>query len=144
MVPSLCHESDVLALLAGVIQASRCTVEQLIAALSSAYLASSPHVAAALQALIAGALPVAGEDARRILTKSGLPTPLWNPALRTPSGAFLAQPAAYWPREGVALEIDSEEFHLEPASYRATLWRRLRMETAAVDVVSVAPGGGVP
>ncbi|MDG4859311.1 hypothetical protein P8605_14275 [Streptomyces sp. T-3] len=138
-VPSLRREPDVLALLAGVVQAGRCTVEQLIAALRSAHVASSPHVAATLQALIAGALSVAEEEARRFLTKAGLPTPLWNPALHTPSGAFLARPDAYWPREGVALEIDSEEFHLGPASYRATLRRRLRMEGYGVEVVSVAP-----
>ncbi|WP_327355796.1 hypothetical protein [Streptomyces sp. NBC_01304] len=138
-VPSLRRESDVLALLAGVVQAGRCTVEQLIASLRAAHLASSPHVAATLQALIAGVLSVAEEEAHRLLAGSGLPTPLWNPTLHTPSGAFLARPDAYWPREGVALEIDSEEFHLGPASYRATLRRRLRMEGYGVGVVSVAP-----
>ncbi|MGP3637646.1 hypothetical protein ACTU45_30630, partial [Streptomyces sp. 24-1644] len=56
-----------------------------------------------------------------------------------PDGSFLAVPDAYWPREGVALEVDSEEFHLGATAYRATLRRRLKLETHGIEVVTVAP-----
>jgi hypothetical protein len=36
-------------------------------------------------------------------------------------GGFIASPDAWWAREGVAAEIDSREWHLNPAGGRLSL-----------------------
>ncbi|WP_405531082.1 hypothetical protein OG592_24770 [Streptomyces avidinii] len=51
-----------------------------------------------------------------------------------------ASPDAYWPEEGVALEIDSVEYHYTRDAWQATLLRRLRLESRGVLVVSTTPG----
>lgn len=55
-------------------------------------------------------------DARHLLRDAGIPDPLWNQNLYLPDGTFLARPDAHWPYAGVALEIDSREWHLSPAN----------------------------
>lgn len=63
---------------------------------------------------------------RRLTATAGvrpLATPLWNARLHTPDGTFLAGPDAYWPDEGVALEIDSAEYHYTRDSPPATAGR---------------------
>ena len=57
----------------------------------------------------------------------------------TALGGFLARPDAYWPDLGVAWQIDSREWHLDPASWERTLWRRALLEAAGVVVVSTVP-----
>ncbi|MEN8650195.1 hypothetical protein ABCR94_06010 [Streptomyces sp. 21So2-11] len=138
-VPRLTDGERVTALLAELVQRGRCTVEELLAELRAAKLGNAPGVANAMEALTAGVRSIAEAQAREALRAGGIPDALWNPTLRTLGGEFLARPDAYWPREGVALEVDSEEFHLGPAEYRATLRRRLRLEAHGVEVVSVAP-----
>ncbi|MFD2122874.1 hypothetical protein ACFSNO_31010 [Streptomyces cirratus] len=76
---------------------------------------------------------------RDTLTATDLPTPLWNARLYTPDGTFLASPDAYWPDEGVALEIDSAEYHYTRDAWHATLRRRLRLESHGILVVSATP-----
>ncbi|UQX01322.1 hypothetical protein [Streptomyces sp. RerS4] len=89
--------------------------------------------------LLAGVRSVAEGRARDALADTDLPTPLWNARLHTPDGAFLASPDAYWPDEGVALEIDSAEYHYTRDSWQATLRRRLRLEAHGILVVSATP-----
>ncbi|WP_042800945.1 hypothetical protein [Streptomyces sp. C] len=77
--------------------------------------------------------------ARDALTGTGLPAPLWNARLYTPDGTFLASPDAYWPDEGVALEVDSAEYHYTRDAWQATLRRRLRLEAHGILVASATP-----
>ncbi|MFF4420074.1 hypothetical protein ACFY04_04665 [Streptomyces sp. NPDC001549] len=79
-------------------------------------------------------------ELRAGLAAAGLPAPLWNARLHGRDGAFLASPDAYWPEEGVALEIDSAEYHYTRDAWQATLYRRLRLESRGVLVASTTPG----
>ncbi|WP_371643651.1 hypothetical protein OG974_17265 [Streptomyces sp. NBC_00597] len=125
--------------LARVVQAGWCHPQDLHAELRAARLLTRPEIRAAASELVAGVRSIAEALARDTLTATDLPTPLWNARLYTPDGSFLASPDAYWPDEGVALEIDSAEYHYTRDAWHATLRRRLRLESQGVLVVSATP-----
>ncbi|MFE7568110.1 hypothetical protein ACFU76_14275 [Streptomyces sp. NPDC057539] len=127
------------ALLAATVQRCSCHPEDLRAELHASHALRNPAVRTALEELRAGIRSIAEAQARDTLRTAGLPDALWNPTLLTAKGTFLAKPDAYWPFAGVALEVDSEEYHLGAPQYRATLRRRLLMESHGIDVTSAAP-----
>ncbi|MGW8884351.1 hypothetical protein [Streptomyces sp. NPDC055749] len=127
------------AVLANAVQAGRCDPRDLLAELRAGHALRGAPVRAAAEELLVGVRSIEEGRARDVLRAAGVPDALWNPTLLTADGIFLAVPDAYWPREGVALEVDSEEFHLGVNEYRATLRRRLKLEAHGVEVVSVAP-----
>lgn len=77
-------------------------------------------------------------ELRELITSSGLPAPLYNPDLYL-NGRFLARPDAWWPRAGVAVEVDSKEWHLLPGDWQQTLRRHRRMTAAGIFVVHITP-----
>ncbi|MGW6704686.1 hypothetical protein ACWGDE_07320 [Streptomyces sp. NPDC054956] len=125
--------------LAQVVQSGWCHPHDLHTELREARLLRRPAIREAAAELVAGVRSIAEAQARDTLTATDLPTPLWNARLYTPDGTFLASPDAYWPDEGVALEIDSAEYHYTRDSWHATLRRRLRLESHGVLVVSATP-----
>lgn len=125
--------------LAHVVQAGWCHPHALHAELRAARLLNRPEVRAAAAELLAGVRSIAEGQARDALNTTDLPTPLWNARLYAPDGTFLASPDAYWPDEGVALEIDSVEYHYTRDAWQATLRRRLRLESHGILVVSATP-----
>ncbi|RSS85191.1 hypothetical protein EF903_21960 [Streptomyces sp. WAC05292] len=127
------------AVLARVVQSGWCHPQDLHAELRTARLLGRPEIRAAAAELLAGVRSPAEAQARDALTAAGLPPPLWNARLYTADGAFLAAPDAYWPDEGVALEIDSAEYHYTRDAWQATLRRRLRLEAHGILVVSATP-----
>ncbi|MFB6613421.1 hypothetical protein ACFCV9_04245 [Streptomyces sp. NPDC056367] len=133
------HPDRIRSVLAHVVQAGWCHPHDLHAELRAARLLTRPAVRAAATELLAGVHSIAEAQARDALTATDLPTPLWNARLHTPDGTFLASPDAYWPDEGVALEIDSVEYHYTRDSWHATLRRRLRLESHGILVVSATP-----
>ncbi|WP_329101647.1 hypothetical protein [Streptomyces sp. NBC_01439] len=126
--------------LANVVQGGWCHPHDLHAELRAGRVRSRPAVRAAAAELVAGVRSIAEGRARDALAATDLPDPLWNARLHDPGGAFLASPDAYWPREGVALEIDSAEYHYTRDAWQATLHRRLRLESRGVLVASTTPG----
>ncbi|MFJ8014553.1 hypothetical protein [Streptomyces sp. NPDC096339] len=133
------HPDRIRSVLAHVVQAGWCHPHDLHAELRAARLLTRPAVRAAAAELLAGVRSIAEARARDTLTATDLPTPLWNARLHTPDGTFLASPDAYWPDEGVALEIDSAEYHYTRDAWHATLRRRLRLEAHGILVASATP-----
>ncbi|MEU0522924.1 hypothetical protein [Streptomyces niveus] len=127
------------ALLVSTVQKGRCHPDDLRAELHASHALRNPAVRAVLDDLRVGIRSIAEGETRDTLLRAGVPDPLWNPTLHTPAGTFLARPDAYWPYEGVALEVDSAEYHLGVTEYRATLRRRLLLESHGVSVLSVTP-----
>ncbi|MDJ0379641.1 hypothetical protein [Streptomyces sp. G-G2] len=125
--------------LANVVQAGWCHPHDLHVELRASRTLARPAVRGAAAELVAGVRSIAEARARDTLTATDLPVPLWNARLHTPDGTFLASPDAYWPDEGVALEIDSAEYHYTRDAWQATLRRRLRLEAHGILVVSATP-----
>ncbi|QES54852.1 hypothetical protein DEJ51_12015 [Streptomyces venezuelae] len=126
--------------LANVVQGGWCHPHDLHAELRAGRVRNRPAVRAAAAELLAGVRSIAEGRARDTLAATDLPAPLWNTRLHGPDGTFLASPDAYWPDEGVALEIDSAEYHYTRDAWQATLLRRLRLESRGVLVASTTPG----
>ncbi|MEV7173528.1 hypothetical protein AB0O42_34050 [Streptomyces sp. NPDC089922] len=126
--------------LANVVQGGWCHPDDLHAELRAGRIRGRPAVREAAAELLAGVRSIAEGRARDALTGTDLPAPLWNARLYAPDRAFLASPDAYWPEAGVALEVDSAEYHYTRDSWQATLRRRLRLEAHGVLVASTTPG----
>jgi hypothetical protein len=138
-IPSLASQDAVTALLAELVQRGRCALDELTTALRSAHRASDPRVVTTIECLTAGVRSVAEAHACRLLREAGIPDPLWNQDLYLPDGTFLARPDAYWPHAGVALEIDSREWHLGPGDWERTMTRRNLMARHGLIVLSASP-----
>ena len=126
------------AVVASAVQRGQCTVAQLAAELGDGPVRGSANLRAVLAEVIAGIRSVPEADLRRLIIGARLPEPLYNPRLYL-GEQFLAQPDAWWPRYGVAVEVDSREWHLSPADWEQTMARHRRMSAVGIIVVHVSP-----
>ena len=137
-VRGLTARDDVRAVLAEAVQRGRTTPQLLSEELDAGPVGGSALARSVLAEVSDGIRSVAEGWARDAVRASPLPAPLRNPALHGPSG-FLARPDAYWEDLGVAWQIDSREWHLDPESWERTLIRRALLEGAGIVVVSTLP-----
>jgi very-short-patch-repair endonuclease len=54
-------------------------------------------------------------------------------------GTFLTRPDAWWPEAGVAVEVDSYEWHLSPAQWDRTRARHDLMGSAGIIALHFSP-----
>jgi hypothetical protein len=87
----------------------------------------------------AGIRSAAEAWARTVVKRSRLPEPKWNARVYDATGELLGVPDAYWEEVGLALEVDSLEFHLGPADYERTVRKHTRLTAAGVVVLHVLP-----
>jgi hypothetical protein len=125
---------DVQAVVCAALQRKRCTLPLLIEELHEGPSAGSRSLRKALTEVSDGVRSTAEADLRNLIDHSDLERPLYNARLYTPDGIFIAKPDAWWQRAGVAGEVDSREYHMEAADYRATQMRHNRMESYGVNV----------
>lgn len=78
--------------------------------------------------------------ASRLIRKSGLPEPLWNASLYSRDGSYIGCPDAWFDTVGLAVEIDSYQFHFARDDYANTLRRNTRYARNGIMVVQVLPG----
>ncbi|RJK97024.1 hypothetical protein [Vallicoccus soli] len=121
------------------VQRSRCDEAQLARELRQAQRRGTLRPRAALAEVAAGVRSVAEARARRLLLAAQLPAASWNVDLVDEAGRFVARPDAYWPQCGVALEVDSREWHLSPARWQADQRRRRALASLGVLVLPVTP-----
>jgi hypothetical protein len=126
------------AVVAGAVQLGRCSIANLAAELRAGPVRGSAQLRAVLAEVIAGIRSAPEADLRDLIRKAGLPEPLYNPKLYL-GDVFLAQPDAWWPEYGVAVEVDSREWHLSPADWERTMTRHRRMSAAGVIVLHISP-----
>jgi hypothetical protein len=137
-VSELDRLSDARTVVAGGVQRGLCTVRQLADELAQRHDAGDALFRRVLAEVAAGIRSAPEAELRELITSSGLPTPLYNPDLYL-NGRFLARPDAWWPQAGVAVEVDSKEWHLSPADWQRTLQRHRRMTAAGILVIHVTP-----
>ena len=128
------------AMAAEVIQRGLCSVAALADELRACSTRGSALPRRVMREISAGVRSVAEARARALILGAGLPMPEWNVLLRTPTGRIIASPDAYWAELGVALEIDSLEWHLSPERYQRTQARQRRMTRFGILVMPVTPG----
>lgn len=92
-----------------------------------------------LEEVADGVRSVTEGEFRDLISRARLPWPQFNPRLFAADGGFIASPDAWWAREGVAAEIDSREWHLNPAGWERTMRRHARMSTHGILVLHFSP-----
>jgi len=86
-----------------------------------------------------GIRSAAEADLKDLLVKARLPLPLFNPSLYAADGTFIARPDGWWPELGIAIEVDSLEWHLSPQDYADTLARGRRMAKYQIVTLRFTP-----
>ena len=130
---------DVRAMVADAVQRGHCGVKDLSAELNAGPKRGSKLFGEALTDVAVGIRSAAEGDLKDLLAKSGLPMPLFNADLYDNTGTFIARPDAWWPDQGVAVEVDSQEWHLSPDDHTRTLERQRRMGKYHIVVLPFTP-----
>lgn len=131
--------SEIRALIAGAVQRRDCPLPALVRELSQGQRRHSAGLRRVLDEVAEGIRSVTEAEFRDLIKRARLPRPMFNPGLFTADGSFIARPDAWWPREGVAAEIDSREWHLSPADWERTMRRHARMSSHGILVLHFPP-----
>jgi hypothetical protein len=127
------------ALVAAAVQKRLCRLGDLSAELALGPVRGSAPLRRALAEVSDGIRSASEGDFRDLLQRSGLPTPLFNARLYT-GDTCLGIPDAWWPEAGVAVEVDSREWHLSPGDWERTLRRHRLMSACGIIVLHITPG----
>jgi len=130
--------ADVRAVVAASVQSRRCTVEQLEEELRDGPVAGSALFRAALAEVAVGAWSGPEGELLALIKRGKLPMPQLNSRLFL-GEEFIAQPDAWWQEFGVAVEVDSKEWHLSPESWEKTMRRHTRMTALGLLVLHFSP-----
>ncbi|HSZ46153.1 MAG TPA: hypothetical protein VK823_12495 [Streptosporangiaceae bacterium] len=137
-VRGLTRLADARTVVASAVQLRRCTIDDLARELRDRCHGRDAMLRLVLAEVADGIRSAPEGEARELITKAGLPKPVYNPTLLW-RGKFLAKPDAWWPEAGVALEVDSMAFHLLPSDWRQTMHRHSRMTAAGIRVLHISP-----
>jgi hypothetical protein len=130
---------DVRAMVADVVQRGYCNVGDLSTEFRMGPNRGSTLFREALTDVADGIRSAAEGDLKDLLARSGLPMPLFNASIYDGDGTFIARPDAWWPEKGVAIEVDSQEWHLSPHDHIRTLERQRRMAKRGILVLPFTP-----
>jgi hypothetical protein len=139
-VRNLTSRRDVRAVVADAVQRGACRVLDLLTELNAGPSVGSALFREALTDVADGIRSAAEGDLKDLLTKSRLPMPLFNASLYDVDGTFIATPDAWWPQYGIAIEVDSHEWHMSPHDHARTLERQRRMGKYGIVVLPFTPG----
>jgi very-short-patch-repair endonuclease len=129
---------DARAVVADAVQRDRCTVGDLAAELRGGPIRGSAMFRSVLEEVAEGIRSTAEGDLRDLIRAARLSMPLFNASLYA-GDAFLARPDAWWPEAGVAVEVDSYEWHLSPADADRTRKRHDLMGAAGIIALHFSP-----
>lgn len=129
---------DVRAIVADAVQRGSCQLQQLVTELASGPTVGSALFREALTDVADGIRSTAEGDLKDLLARSRLPMPLFNPMVFA-GEEFLAKPDAWWAELGVAVEVDSREWHMSPEDHANTLARGRRMSKHQIIVLRFTP-----
>jgi very-short-patch-repair endonuclease len=137
-VRQLANFADVRAVVAGGVQRRKVSIADLAQELNAGPVQGSARLRAALAEVADGVRSAAEGDLHALVKRERLPEPMYNARLFV-GGQFLAIPDAWWPEAGLAVEVDSREWHLSPADWERTLARGARMTEQGILVMRFTP-----
>lgn len=129
---------NVRAILAASVQQRKCDAGSLIAAAARSGRVRA-LVRAGLKEIKEGVRSVPEGDLRRLIMQTSLPMPIFNPTLLNAAGEVIAVPDAYWELAGVALEVESKEYHFYEGRWQHTMKVRSHMSSYGILVVQAPP-----
>jgi len=123
---------------ANAVQQRWCSIDGLTDELRRGPRRGSAPLRRVLAEVASGIRSVPEGDLRKLLDAAGIPEPLFN--AKVFSGRdFIAKPDAWWPAAGVAVEVDSKEWHLSPDDWQQTMRRHARMSAHGMIVLHFTP-----
>jgi very-short-patch-repair endonuclease len=129
---------EVRAVTADAVQRGRCRIDQLAEELAHAPVRQSAWLRRTLAEVADGVRSVAEGDLRSLIRAAGLPAPIFNARLYI-GPHLLAVVDAWWPDAGVAVEVDSREWHLSPEDSQRTARRSRGMSAKGIIMLHVTP-----
>jgi very-short-patch-repair endonuclease len=129
---------DVRAVAADAVQRGRCRIDQLAEELAHAPMRQSAWLRRTLAEVADGVRSAAEGDLRSLIRAAGLPAPIFNARLYI-GPDLLAVVDAWWPDAGVAVEVDSREWHLSPEDSQRTARRSRGMSAKGIIMLHVTP-----
>jgi very-short-patch-repair endonuclease len=129
---------EVRAVAADAVQRGRCRIDQLAEELAHAPVRQSAWLRRTLAEVADGVRSAAEGDLRSLIRAAGLPAPIFNARLYI-GPDLLAVVDAWWPDAGVAVEVDSREWHLSPEDSQRTARRSRGMSAKGIIVLHVTP-----
>ncbi len=120
------------------LQGERITVDQLEQELEAGQRRWTALIRDVVREFRSGSASAPEAEFRQAWEARGLPPMVWNPRLYSPEGDFIARTDGYCPVTGMALEIESREYHAG-RRWAATLGRQRRMTSYGIVVVPVVP-----
>jgi very-short-patch-repair endonuclease len=129
---------EVRAVTADAVQRGRCRVDQLAEELARAPVRQSGWLRRTLAEVADGVRSAAEGDLRSLIRAAGLPAPIFNARLYI-GPDLLAVVDAWWPDAGVAVEVDSREWHLSPEDSQRTVRRSRGMSAKGIIMLHVTP-----
>jgi very-short-patch-repair endonuclease len=130
--------NQIRAVVANALQQRWCTVEGLEAELREGPRRGRSPLRRVLAEVASGVRSVPEGALRKLLDAAGLPTPQFNAKVYA-GQEFIARPDAWWPDAGVAVEVDSKEWHLSPDDWQLTMSRHARMSAHGIIVLHFTP-----
>lgn len=130
---------EVRALIAGAIQRGDCPLEMLAHELREGQVRHSALLRQVLAEATGGIRSVVEAEFKDLIQRARLPLPMFNARLFAADGAFIASPDAWWPDAGVAVEVDSRQWHLRPDDWEKTMHRHAVMSSHGIIVLHFTP-----
>jgi very-short-patch-repair endonuclease len=130
---------EVRALIAGAVQRRDCTLQALVRELREGQTQNSARLRQVLAEAAAGVRSAAEGDFMDLIKRARLPVPMFNARLLGADGRFIAVVDACWPEAAVAAEVDSREWHLNPADWERTIRRHARISSHGILVLHFTP-----
>jgi hypothetical protein len=131
--------SDVETLVSGAIQKGKCGIAELAREVEQGRTQGSRLLREALAEVQSGIWSTTEGDLKRLLSRAGIEEPIFNPMLYAQDTTFLGCPDAWWPKAGVAVEVDSVQYHLNARGYSETMQRHNRMAKAGITILHWLP-----
>jgi very-short-patch-repair endonuclease len=129
---------DVRAVVADAVQSRRCPIFLLADELQEGPRRGSALLRQALGEVQDGIRSPAEADFRALLNRARVPKPMFNARILA-GRTFIAETDAWWQRAGVAAEVDSREWHLNPADWERTIRRHAAMTAHGILVLHFTP-----
>ena len=130
---------EVRALVGDAVQNRHCAVAQLTDELRTGGTPNGALLRKVLAEVADGVRSAPEAELRDLIIKARLPMPLFNPRLHLPNGTFIASPDAWWPDAGVAIEVDSREWHFAPDDWEHTMMRHSDLGQYGIVTLHVTP-----
>jgi hypothetical protein len=130
---------EVRALVGDAVQNRHCAVAQLADELRTGGTPNGALLRKVIAEVTAGVRSAPEAELRDLIVRARLPMPLFNPRLYLPNGTFIASPDAWWPDAGVAIEVDSRQWHLAPDDWERTMVRHSDLGQYGIVTLHVTP-----